>query len=840
MGYLLEMVDSFKKSGTLNIAVYRPCESFECDCLYDDLVSELSIYGNVEIINEVFLSSFEAMGKGLTDILVIPELDPVQKKMYALIKRYINDGGAIIIAAKDFFMKDKILDDQFSQFDVNALGGEAYFRATSAFLGIKPYVSDVVPVCASIDREFVADAKDVKVNLLLPKEGAQFCVGSDRVSPQPPVGHVFVERYEVLRNYEAVQGVDEYGRKISSHVTFAQNWENGSRFVIYSSNGENSAIRKHNPLFESVVKAAVGFCSNKIMAVSCAPEYACYRDGESVKATYKLLNTGKKDSEAEVSVVLEDDMGKILLGEKKNISIAAGAEYCEEISWSGAFERDSYKITVKVYNESSLVSKAGNGFVVWKEPVVKNGPTIRVDNKYFSINGKTAIITGTNYYESNIGEAMWVKPNAAKLEEDFKHMAADGINYIRIHYHHAKWFKDYLSKWTGDWFKYYQDVETGYLPSERILRVFDAHIYLSQKYGIIYGGDLFTLIPEELGDPKGWYGVEDYMWFEDKFKAQKDFLKLLIPRYINVPGIAWDLYNEPCGIFNEKFAKTFDDAFYRWSSGIKDYMRKLGDSHVMTVGAEKPDRFGDVIDFNAEHVNYKFINERKADTDKPEIVQECWLDRPPTSEGDEGQLKDMKQAILNIFGAGFSGIAPWQWTNQQRLWCDWRTYVGEIWDDRLGACVRNDSTLKPSGRFYRDFVRLVSGLEFKSFKDGIVKTSGGDLMIRTIDDKETFIRLTGNGEVTRECAPGKINGKTLSLESPGKVDVWYLHTQDADYIKADKASTLKVSAKTAPKKIELCIKPCGESVANISTPASKNFTIDVKDSATYYWYKLVY
>jgi len=41
---------------------------------------------------------------------------------------------------------------------------------------------------------------------------------------------------------------------------------------------------------------------------------------------------------------------------------------------------------------------------------------------------------------------MWLRPNLLKIREDFKSMRDLGINFIRIHYHHSKWFRDYFSK----------------------------------------------------------------------------------------------------------------------------------------------------------------------------------------------------------------------------------------------------------------------------------------------------------------------------------------------------------------------------------------------------------
>lgn len=837
MSYLVEPIKAFQESNRTNIAIFCPFTSTDTS-LYQDLIRVCSNAGTAEMVNEVFLNSFEAMNRGIVDILIIPELELVQKKMYYQIKKYIEAGGAVIIACDDYFMTGKILDDQFSQFDVEAVGGDAYYRSTSGFLGIKPYVSDIAPVMAKTDSNWIPDAEPL--SMPLPANGAQINVGSDRISPQPPDGHVFIERYEVLRNYDAVIGCDHYGNKLNTQVNFAQNWENGARFVLYSSNNENSLIRKSNPLFETVLTAAISFCENKVFAVSCAPEFACYRSGEPVTVSYELQNGSTQEQSVEIKAEIRDCNGTLVFQQTDSVLLSGHSKKKGTVLWNpDDFSCDSYSICVSVFQNQRLLSKAENGFVVWNEAVVQNGPSISIDGKYFSIAGNSSMITGTNYYESNIGEVMWIKPNIKKLESDFRQMSADGINFIRIHYHHAKWFQDYLKHCTGQMLEYYQGLEDDYLPSERILRIFDAHIYLAQKYGIVYGGDLFTLLPEELGDPKGWYGVQDYAWFTDKLTAQKEFLDLLIPRYTHVPGIAWDLYNEPCCVFCDKYIPAFNEAFYSWASEIKQYMRQLGDRHLITVGAEKPERFGDIIEFFAEHVNYKYIPERKATTDLPEVIQECWLDRPATPLGEQQQLQDIREALLHVVGLGFAGFLPWQWTNQQRLWCDWRTFAGEIWDDRLGACVRNDGTLKPAGRFYRDFIRLIHPLHFIRYEESAIVTDQGQLSVGQDEDGQTML-LCQDGQIVRGMAQKKLEGKTLSLHSESRADLFYLHAPEADYVKANQAVLLALETNRIPAQIEVCDKPGGVVIAQKEAPSSRTFSIPLLESDINYWLKLSY
>jgi len=64
----------------------------------------------------------------------------------------------------------------------------------------------------------------------------------------------------------------------------------------------------------------------------------------------------------------------------------------------------------------------------------------------YHFNSKISYLLGVNYYESKLGELMWLRPNLLKIREDFKSMRDLGINFIRIHYYHSKWFRDYFSK----------------------------------------------------------------------------------------------------------------------------------------------------------------------------------------------------------------------------------------------------------------------------------------------------------------------------------------------------------------------------------------------------------
>src|SRR5262249_59566633 len=104
--------------------------------------------------------------------------------------------------------------------------------------------------------------------------------------------------------------------------------------------------------------------------------------------------------------------------------------------------------------------------------------------------------------------------------------------------------------------------------------------YLSQKYGLIYNGDLFTLVPEEMGDPRGWFGTVEAVYDRAKRPAQKEFLRALEARYRDVPGISWALFNEPYMVS--------DAAGADGASDLSTVFTELASRRPLTVGVPYP------------------------------------------------------------------------------------------------------------------------------------------------------------------------------------------------------------------------------------------------------------
>lgn len=672
-------------------------------------------------LDESFLCSFEGMQPSFLHLLVVPELDQCSVSAIDRVKEYAQGGGALVASLREFAMSPAETDVVLP-FTSARLTGEQKFRRTVAYLGLKPYESDITPSQCSFDAGFLPDCS-ARIAHTGGNRGVTLVTGSERYAPHPPFGHVFPERSPALRAFEVVSGLDPCGGRLAALAVLGQNMETGCRMVALADSGPGSLLRCDHAEYAAFWRGARAFLDNRAFLCGVSAQYPCLRWGEPVTITAELVNTGDLPVSLEVRVAVA---GNSDAKWHSNITVPPHAAHSARFYWRPErYDRDLVEFTATLECGGQLLSRAENAVVLWNPVVAKNGPSFAVRGGELLYEDEPRFVLGANYYESSLGEGMWMAPNVAALARDLRAMSEAGMRYVRIHYHHAKWFADYWKRVVrAPLPAAYARCENTPLPDEHMLRCFDAHIYLCQKYRLVYGGDLFTLLPEELGDPRGWFGVGDYL-LDEKFGWQQRFLQMLIPRYVGVPGIAWDLYNEPEGVDAQRFA--------RWSARIAREIRALGDTHAITVGGSDPQRFP-VSDFYADHQGFRAVGKNALSFDRAAMAQEVWMDRPPTREGDAQQAEDMRYALLSALSEGLRGFAPWQWTNQSRLWGDHRAYPGEIWDDQLGACVRSDGTEKPAGRWYRHFARLIAPLCPENTLERCIELQAGELRLCAPDE----------------------------------------------------------------------------------------------------------
>lgn len=488
-----------------------------------------------------------------------------------------------------------------------------------------------------------------------------------------------------------------HGETTNIPAIFIKNWRNiykqissvPNKWCFITLNGKNNPLSPNKPHSCELLNYIFGYLSAKQVIYDLNPDMPIYRETEKPIFSIKMLNYDNHPSKLTFLIRVTCEEGDIIWSSKSEHILKANEMIEQKIEWPNQkFNKDFYHVEAFLLKNGQILDYASNGLLVYAaEHTQKRAKIFIYDNKFY-IGTEEAFINGTNYYESKMGELLWVKPNLANIRDDFLKMKNAGINYVRIHYHHSKWFRDYyrlaLDKELDNFFDVCDKTS---LPSERSLRIIDAILQLANKNGLILCLDIFTLLPVEMGDPRGWLGLTERIYDKSKITIQKEFIKILAERYKDHSWIIWDLWNEP------RLNKTDDiEQLKRWAADIKKTFRSYGDHHLITLGDNSELSFylKGILDFASVH---SFLPlQFPAGHNYPFIFHEVWV-AASLEKGQECiQNTKLKENYKAAEEAGAIGFVPWQWTRQSRLWDDLNN--SEKWDNDLGAYMREDGTFK--------------------------------------------------------------------------------------------------------------------------------------------------
>lgn len=672
-----EEIDSSIKS-QFKIAVFReqdfPSSGTPALLTPEWLYNKLSKNFSIAYLDASQLENKKYLNLDNFDLLILPYGEAFPYRAFMQIKEYLFEGGGLFnIAGRPFWAPMDRVDGKWQKVDVDDT-----YKEFLAPLGVKYY--------ESLDNEDV---------------GLSVTTSLGFAPTQPTHGNVFPYRipardFFFLENMEsAVNGAP---------VIFIKSWKNPyikdsvnmpRKWCLIGKRGEKHFLNPQNLSSQENLVKIINYLAYPIIIYELETDLTAYYPKESIEFSLKVMNNGKFKENGVVNFEFLDQNDKVVYNLSSPIELNSGQKIILNKVWRpkelhGSF----YKIRAILKKNSIILDKEENGFVVINKDILKNGPKIQTKGNKIIINEKEEFVLGVNYYESKLGELMWVRPNILKIREDFQSMRSLGINFVRIHYHHSKWFRDYFSQVVKDRIDpYFQVTDTTALPSERTLRILDAIIQLAQEQRLIFCMDIFSLVPREMGNPIGWLKLKERIIDRNKVAVQKKFVKILAKRYKDVPGITWDLWNEP------HLDKEDLRLLKNWAGEIKDVFRRHGDSHLITIGDDLSLNLEDVLDYACVHTyepaEFRFIK----DTEKPFIFQETW-NEAGCSLSEEIKQKDELIKDFNIFlETQAAGFVPWQWTGQARLWNN--TSEAERWDDELGLCVHDDGDLKPAGNAYK-------------------------------------------------------------------------------------------------------------------------------------------
>jgi len=752
---------------------------------------------------------------------------------------FLKRGGAILTTGGVPF-GNPVSEHGESMAKSGLMPNEEVYRRGVAPLGFKYYQHSVTPPVLKAEAGFLP-AFPQDAALAGSPIGIVVNNSSHDPVPKPYHGNVFPERYPARQVSTLLWGSDKYGQQLAANAVLVQDFEDGSRRLHFSHLENEHPLAPGSPFFKELMGNVLALLVNRAVVKDVSTSYACFREGEPVAVRAEFLFSDSASLHADALIeIRERESGRVVDTHREALSLPAGTTVHAEWQWTPAhFDADDYVVTVSLLRNGQTVSRGQNGFLVWKEAIAKAGPRVASNGAYFKRSDGETFMLGTNYYESTRGELMWFRPDVNRLSADLRQMRACGVSYIRPHYHPMKWFKDYLLFTHQKLLPYFDRLEkvTDPMPEEAAWRIFDVFIYLCQKLGIAYGGDLFTLVPEEMGDPRGWFPMVEALVSAEARDNAKKFLRELTKRYSDVPCILWDLWNEP-GV---------DTRLLRdWTMDMRTCLTGSAVPRLITVGSG-PD-MGAATDFVGLHLGSGAIKNANANGTKPVIAQEVYLDRNEDLAAEKEQAAAMRSGILASVRQGLGGFAPWSWARQMRLWQDSYAHDPqfrmESWDDRLGCQVHDDGTLKPAGQAFKDLAMLLRSVSFAEFDPATkaVKTTRGEM---TVDlDASTMFHASGDA-----CLAGTarttVSWKGAPVISGPQDSNVHVFCQEGDvlsakkiWFKSDQAGTVKLYRASKPASLQLVeLEPGVErKLDDLSATADGNaFAITIAPTQEAYW-----
>jgi hypothetical protein len=257
-------------------------------------------------------------------------------------------------------------------------------------------------------------------------------------------------------------------------------------------------------------------------------DYACYRKGETAKIQVDVSNYGKQPESVEVALAVA---GKPLM--KRSMRLAPGDTQIlkADVKMEALTPRPPLPKTGEgsgvraikaiLRRDGQVTDEIRSAFCAWDERVIAQGMKVGWRNNYLTVDGRPQFLIGTNqtgmmFYSTHENPAVW--------DADFRRMAANNVHILRILH-----FSPFAARgYEGQAQHSPQDLH--HRP-ERLCRQMDAIVQLAQKHRVA----LFLSLHD-------WQGIA---LTEEELKAQADWDRFWAARYRSVPGIFYDVQNEP-------------------------------------------------------------------------------------------------------------------------------------------------------------------------------------------------------------------------------------------------------------------------------------------------------
>ncbi|MGI5923417.1 MAG: hypothetical protein ACOX9E_05690 [Lentisphaeria bacterium] len=491
------------------------------------------------IINASELAEEKTLAKGNVDLLILPQAPYFPREAAELFRNYLRQGGAFFSIGGYPF--DSLLSyygpGQWqllpmavtaSQIDTltsrpAAFGLNTRYGQAGDTLKLSPYQ---IGVCdPSFILQHVHSLRLSPEQQLLsanwesvgPLEGPAAVAMTGSNSPVFPRVH---GRYLPL-----LQARDIYGRNRGPVAAAVFNHDgpwNGSNWAFVTASNRN-LFDGSEPVLDELFVATCERLLAAAYIVHSDCDKPCARPGESVDFTARFrihkslqdglnvqwLLDGKAIHEATVDAITAIDALPAYGAAEQRATWAVPADSTQ----------DFHRFEVILRRHGQILDRVSNGLVVWQKESIKQGLSISQQGNYFQLNDRPCFFTGTN-----TTGMMWFSDNENPLvwQRDFQGMRDYALNTLRI-LHFSPFCKVPCAY-------SHAPLDLRERP-ERTQRQTDAIVQLAQTKQVTVFLSLHDWQNLDLSD--------------EELAAQQDWNAFWTRRYRNVPGIFYDIQNEP-------------------------------------------------------------------------------------------------------------------------------------------------------------------------------------------------------------------------------------------------------------------------------------------------------
>ena len=353
-----------------------------------------------------------------------------------------------------------------------------------------------------------------------------------------------------------LEGVDAQGRYRGAALAVMHNIRGIYKGSSWAFSGITSGadLLLTTPARRRLLARVMDLITRKVYLHDLQSDLACYREGERARIRVTVANQGRW--EAKVVVTLRAANRSLIT---RSLTLPPGSE--EAISAELPINRRTPTIcplsaTLTLPQNRQTWDTLQSAITVWREAAIAQGPHLEWKGNRLFVDGRPQFLAGCNqtgmmFYSSHENPMVW--------DQDFAQMAAANLHILRILH-----FSPFAARgYEGNGQNTPQDLRNRPL---RLCRQLDAIVECAMRHRVaimlsLHDWQGIALTDEELEDQADW----------DRFWAA---------RYRNVPGVLFDVQNEPAvDVPHTPYVRTLWNRFLQERYGSTAALRAAWAAH---------------------------------------------------------------------------------------------------------------------------------------------------------------------------------------------------------------------------------------------------------------------